>query len=39
MYKGEGLLDVELKDIKKNYNNNIGIFLVWEINDKIVAMG
>jgi GNAT superfamily N-acetyltransferase len=39
VYKGEGSWDNDLKDIEQHYNNNFGIFLVGEINNKIVTMG
>ena len=38
-YKGDGPWDDDLNDIEKHYNNNFGVFLVGEINNKIITMG
>jgi len=36
-YKGDGPWDDDLNDIEKHYNNNFGVFLVGEINNKIIS--
>lgn len=38
-YKGDGPWDNDLKDIVNNYFKNNGMFLVGEIEDKIITMG
>ena len=38
-YKGDGPWDNDLKDIENNYFKNNGMFLVGEIEEKLITMG